>query len=264
MPRTIVILLITLCLVSSANVRADSVVFTGADTDGRSASVDFTQLSGNQLQVTLTNTSTNDVLVPVDVLTGVFFDILSNPTLSRISAILADGSTILFPPSGTGTDVGNSVGGEWAYRNYLSGAPGGARQGISSSGLGLVGPGDRFPGSNLQGPGSPGGLDYGLTSAGDNPATGNRPVTGKSALARNSVVFRLGNLPDAFQVGDISNVQFQYGTSLSEPHFAGFPSFNSPNEDLAAPEPSALLLFTLGGLMLCYYQRRRKNSTSRD
>src|SRR5262245_14749989 len=38
------------------------------------ASVEFVQ-SGSNLQVRLTNTSSTDVLVPTDVLTGVYFDI---------------------------------------------------------------------------------------------------------------------------------------------------------------------------------------------
>ena len=105
------------------------------------------------------------------------------------------------------------------YRSGLSGAPGGAGQGISSTGLGLFGPFDLFPGSNLQGPASPDGLQYGITSAGDNPLTGNTPVTasGMNDLIQNAVAFKLTGLPGGFTLSDISNVSFLYGTSLPVP-----------------------------------------------
>src|SRR5262249_38071850 len=142
-----------------------------------------------------TNTSDGDVLMPVDVLTAVFFDV-SGPALSLTptSAVLNGGSTVFF---GT-TDPGNVVGGEWAYKGGLVGEPAGDHYGISSTGINLFGPGDRFPGNNLQGPDSPDGLQYGITSAGDNPATGNSPVTGDNALIQNSVVFHLSGLPAGF------------------------------------------------------------------
>ena len=183
--------------------------------------------SGTNLIVTLENTSLNDVLVPIDVLTAVFFDIAGDPALTPVSAVLLGGSVVYFG----GTDPGGVVGGEWAYASGLSGAPGDASQGISSTGLGLFGPGDLFPGTDLDSPASPNGLNYGITSAGDNLATGNWPVTGKEPLIKNGVVFTLSGLPEGFALSDISNVYFQYGTSLDEPHI--------PH----APEPGTLLLF---------------------
>jgi hypothetical protein len=201
--------------------------------------VSFDIVGGNLL-ATLTNTSGLDVLVPADVLTGVFFDITGDPLLTAVSANVASGSSVLF---GT-TDPGSGVGGEWAYTNDLSGAPGGARQGISSSGLGLFGPALLFPGSNLQGPSSPDGLQYGITSAGDNPATGNAAVTGANALTKNAVDFVLTGLPVNFSLASISNVSFQYGTALSEPSFPGNPGGE-------VPEPSTVVLFATGiGLIL--------------
>ncbi len=195
--------------------------------------------SGADLVVTLTNTSTADVLVPVDVLTGVFFDVAGSAlSLGRTSATLNAGSIVLF---GT-TDPGDVVGGEWAYLGGLSGAPHGADYGISSTGLGLFGPGDRFPGTNLAGPpsGSPGGLEYGITSAGDNGATGNTPVTGDNALIKNSVVFVLSGLPQGFDpAASIGNVSFQYGTDLKEPNYPGVPT---PGVGLSACLMSGLAL----------------------
>lgn len=204
-----------------------------------SAEVWFAQ-SGTDLIVTLSNPSPFDVRLPSEVLTAVFFTLAGNPTLTPKSAILSFGSIVLFG----GTDPGGVVGGEWAYRNHLSGAPLGADEGISSAGFGLFGPGNRFPGSNLQGPTNPNGLQYGITSAGDNPATGNQAVTGQNALIKNSVVFTLSGLPAGYLLTEssITAVSFQYGTALPprDPNVAG----------ILIPEPNTFVLCLAGMLSL--------------
>ena len=219
---------------------AGAVPVTFEESNGtRSASVTFDFEEPGHLVVTLTNTSLADVLGPSAVLTGVFFSIPGAPVLTPYYATLGLGSSVLFAPAG---GEGPDVGGEWAYRGGLTGAPGDANQGISSSGLGLFGPGDRFPGSNLQGPDSPDGLQYGITSAGDDPTTGNSRVTGgDGALIQNSVVFELGAVApgDGFDLSDISNVSFQYGTSL------------------AVPEPGTLVLLGSGLIILGLLGRKK-------
>jgi len=210
-------------------VEATPITFTGAS-GNLSASVTF-DTSGTNFIVTLTNTSLNDVLVPADVLTGIFFTIPGNLALTRISAVLGTGSSVFYDPDGQ--PPGGVVGGEWAYKNGLLGAPGGANQGISSSGFGLFGSFDLFPGADLAPPVSPDGLNYGILSAGDNTLTGNTGVTGKGGEIKNSVIFTLGGLPINFNLATISNVNFQYGTALNEPN-------------IPVPEPSTLLLLGAG------------------
>lgn len=227
-----------------------TVTYTGYNSNGLNAQVDF-DLVGSQLQVTLSNISTADVLVPANVLTGVFFDYGAGTlTLTPVSGVLNAGSVVV---NGT-TDPGNVVGGEWAYKGGLSGAPHGAKYGISSSGLGLFGPGDLFPGSNLDGPTSPDGLQYGITSLGDNIATGNAEVLG-SPLIKNSVVFLLSGLPTNFVLTNDSfkNVSFQYGTALDEPNLTtGY----NPTGEPGVPGPAAALSFGIGFWAAI---RRRKN-----
>ena len=85
------------------------------------------------------------------------------------------------------------------------------------------------------------GLEYGLTSVGDDPTTGNAPVTGKNALIQNEVIFTLSGLPDGFDPSlRISGVRWQYGTSLDEPHL---------------PEPASAALVLCGAVALL---RRRR------
>ncbi|MCK6456676.1 MAG: PEP-CTERM sorting domain-containing protein [Phycisphaerae bacterium] len=207
--------LFALCGFLGAN-RANAAPLLFTDSSGNlAASVEFDAV-GTNLVVTLSNTSVYDVLVPSDVLTAVFFDVAEPAlALTPVSAVVSADSSVLFGP----TDPGNSVGGEWAYRAGLVGAPAGQVYGIGSAGFGLFGPSDLFPGNNLQGPASVNGLQYGITSFGDDPATGNTPVTGSNALVRNTVVFTLSGLPEGFDPSSrITGPVFQYGTSLSEPH----------------------------------------------
>jgi hypothetical protein len=215
----------------------------------RAAQVDFVR-SGSDLIVTLTNTSSADALVPTDILTAVFFDVTGNPLLTRTSALVPLGSSVLV--GGTGADVtpgDRVVGGEWSYINSIS-DPANHNEGISSTGVGTFGPGNRFPGSNLQGPDSPDGIQYGITAAGDNLLTGNGGLSGQH-LIKNSMVFTLagfGSEPDAV----ITAARFLYGTSLSEPQFEG--TILTP-----VPEPSALALAALGLAAMIFTLRRTRS-----
>jgi hypothetical protein len=225
-------------------------IYTGSN-GTLSASVEF-DIVGTDLIVTLTNTSTADVLAPGDVLTAVFFNLDGDPALSRDSAVL-NASTVFYDSDGQ--PAGGVVGGEWAYLNGLTQY--GANAGISSSGFGLFGPSNVFPGANLAGPVEPDGVQYGLLSAGDDINTGNGGITGSDGLIRNSVTFTLDSLPAGFTSADIGTVTFQYGTALTETHIIGECTENCPPL-LQTPEPGSLALIAVGALALAATRRKLK------
>jgi hypothetical protein len=238
---------------------AAAVTFTGSDSFGRAASATF-DTSGTNFLVTLTNTSSADVLVPTDVLTGVFFNLSGDPSLRRTSAVLASGSTVSYDSDGQ--PAGGVVGGEWAYNaDVSSDSLRGVNQGISASGLGIFGRFNRFAGANLADNENVGGLDYGILSAGDNPATGNGGVTGSGGLIRNSVVFTLSGLPTGFNpMTSVRNVFFQYGTNLSEPRIAGTATSTPNPNSQSVPEPSTMAGLLVTGLAAVRSRSKRKQN----
>ena len=239
--------------ISGANSSPLTVTATGTNSatgQALAASATFA-VSGTNLIVTLTNTSVADVLAPSDVLTALYFDISGNPTLTASSAVVAIGSSVFFGS----TDPGSVVGGEWAYATGLSGTPDHQTRGISSSGIGGIFGSPDFPGSNLQGPAALDGLQYGITSAGDNTANGNSAVTGGNALIKNSVVFTLSGVNADFNPATlISNVAFQYGTSIAEPCIGTC----SPPHLTTVVEPGSIGIFGAALLAFATIRTRRQ------
>jgi len=235
---------------------ADSGVTTFSFTDGnpRASRATF-EISGGNLVIGLSNTSTFDVMVPEENLTALFFDLAGGASLSPVSAVLGEGavvyqgSTIITDINGDGsvdTDDRN-VGGEWAYKMNVPTLP--ATYAISSVGLDdLIGPQDRFDTTiNLAGPESPDGMQYGILSTGDDPATGNGGILG-NVVSRDSVVFTLSGLGTDFDLSEISNVWFHYGTSYTSP---------LPPPPPEMPEPVTVMAFILSAGALTGYTRRR-------
>ena len=215
-----------------------------------SASVTFDLfVSGptTNLIVTLANTATYKPNDPADMLTAVFFSIVGDPTLTRVSGLLSLGSDV----ANTGTNVtiaGGVIGGSWSYLSGLNHAPGNANEGISSAGFNLFGPKNVFPGAAIPNDSPvPGGVGGGLTTATDDGSGYNGGLLGRPFI-RSSAVFTLGEVPGSFTLSDISGIMFQYGTALwIEPGLPGL---------LLIPEPGSAMLTGWGFLLLALLSRR--------
>ncbi|MCE9589932.1 MAG: hypothetical protein K8S99_05350 [Planctomycetes bacterium] len=248
---------------------AHALTINGAS-GSKAASVDFTK-SGTNLIVTLANTGTGDNTAPSDILTAVFFDIVGAPALS-VTGGSAIAELVVNDPTAANNGANKNVGSEWAYSGAIAsgvGIPGNATHGLSSTGIGLFGPADRFDTvGNLQGPDSPNGVQYGITSDADNLATANGGLSG-NGLIRNQVVMTLTGLPAAFVVDSstISNIYFLYGTAL--PPEGGFPGGpcepgtpgcggGGPDPDPSTPEPVTASMGLMSLIGLGFATRRRR------
>jgi hypothetical protein len=215
---------------------------------GLSAAADF-NIVGNNLTLELTNTGSADANAPGDVLTAVFFNIAGNPLLTPVSALLGPTTNVVYDPDGQ--PAGGNVGGEWAYGRFLASTnPFGTTQGVSSAGFNIFGQAN-FNGPDLSSPTAVNGVNYGILPGGWSPLNDNGGLTGSGGLiapnpqganpqVNPSVVFNLGAFPTT---GVISNVFFQYGTSLTE--------FNS------VPDGGTTLML-LGSALACLGVLRRR------
>jgi hypothetical protein len=224
--------------------RPASAAFTivGADGD-RAASVTFS-VSAGQLTMTLTNTynlnPATEQVNPAHLLTGVFFKTNSTFTLGKVSATLAPGSSFLNGGLITPDDLwdGTDVGGEFAYATGINPGTTTYDHGVSSSGLGAFGTGDRFNTNTLYHPDNPDGPDFGIapedTQLADLDGDGatNRPQI------KNSVVFKFTTgLTEAQLLATITQVRFQYGTGFADG------SIETPFDELSpVPAPAGLVL----------------------
>lgn len=211
------------------------------------ATAEFDVVDGN-LVVVLTNTSTSDILKSSSVLTALFFDLAGSPTLTPTSALVGPSSSLRKNGvllGGAGTNIGDF----WAYENLGGAGPQGQNSGIGAAGFGLFGTAN-FDGSDGD---MVDGADYGITSAGDDTTTGTAGLK-NLPLVQNSVVFTLSGLPSSIDSNTdlrtvITNVSFQYGSSLSEPNLSG-----------VVPEPGSLWLLGSGLALLLRRRRERAGS----
>ncbi|HZP80805.1 MAG TPA: XDD4 family exosortase-dependent surface protein [Chthonomonadaceae bacterium] len=235
---------VALALICSTGTLKAQTFFGG--TSPLHASATFSITGGGDLDIIFTNLATTAASGNAAVLTGLFFDVSGATTFSRTgSSIDANGSSYV---NGSLSGV---LGDHWAanFGRTLSGAPGGALNGIGASGLGGVfGSNDSFSGSG----GSPQGVDYGLVGPGG-PGSVN---SNQGPQLQNSIHVVLHSTTPLASNAVISNVWFQYGSALQgEPGFPGVPA------------PPALLTALMGAAMpgagfVMQRLRRRQNVTA--
>jgi len=281
---SLVVLSVSLCFIATPVLQA-AITFDGELTVSGytyKAKVTF-QNSGGNLVVTLSNTATERASAPGQVLTTLFFAANGETlSLTPVSAILPAGSdaygkdvTTLIGYDRHGRPIYDThfdrtvpwhitaVGGEWAYKADTGVNPPDPDPiyGIGSAGLGVFAPTDRFPPlTNLWGPDSVDGVQFGIIPAVDDLSSSNGGL--QVPLIRNTVVFTLSGLGTA-EPGDIINeVGFQYGTALDEPRVivGGNP------RPLGVPEPTGLVIWSIlsgGAAGLAAMRRRRAEASGR-
>jgi hypothetical protein len=227
---------------SQAALQVDTKTWS-ASSGSLAASATFTTWNDGTLTVLLQNTSAADAAVPTDILTALFWDPRSS--LTPLSAVLGPGSTVKNPPSGySGPDLGS----QYAFKAADAGS---VVLGASSIGSGYFGPGDLFPHPggtiNASQGNPPDGLPYGITSASDTAGNDNGGVSG-TALVKNSVLFTFSIAGGVYDLSQVNNVSFQYGTQIGE--------------NVLVPEPTtmiagALLLLPFGASTLRILRRNR-------
>lgn len=255
---------VVLALVWAGTGRAD-ITFSGSGSDGLNpantlqAQVTFS-VSGNELVIDLTNTATFKTLDPQDVLTAVYFDISGKPTLTNPTAVVGPGSKLFETPSQTTLTAPSSLmlastPGGW---DYETGSTGSVSQyyGFGTAGL------DRFAGGTSSG-GNGGPGNYGIAqnvtyTSFSGYLKNDKKSSDLTPLVSNTIQFTLTGLPTGFNLSSISDVRFQYGTSNSEPSFAGIPQVQLQS---VVPEPSTLVVAALGALGFIGYGLRTRSNT---
>jgi hypothetical protein len=215
---------------------AQAVVYSGSGGVGSSlqATAEFSFDGVGGLVIVLTNTDNHiysgtnggNALVPSSLLTGLFFNFAGNPTLVPISATT------------TTVNVTDAIGKYWRYDSLSPPALGTFSQAIRSAGFGVGGgPTGNFAPSPVQ----LGGFDGGIAPANYTPGEGVGQIP-NTLLAQNSVTFHLAGL-GKLTASDLTDVRFQWGTSLTEPSAVGTPSTDIPS----VPEPLSIIVWTFLG-----------------
>lgn len=249
---------------------AGSILFeasgTGANGVTLNASALFT-ISGDVLTIKLTNlgdTSGSLSDLSANTLTGLFFDLPTDISLTPTSASIAPGDLV----NGSACDVGpctsttTDVGGEFVYDTSAGGFNGFHKgdHGISSSGY-IDGGSPNFNGPDLDSPTSPNGINFGIIA----PIGYSNPFKPNGGLANDpliegEVVFTMAISGGTLLESQISNVSFQYGTDFKESKLKAPPGRIVPETPI--PEPVSLLLLA-PALGLAVRRRMRAASDAR-
>jgi hypothetical protein len=205
-----------------------------------SASVLFNYLNNGNLEVKLSNTALKGISDPSDVLTSVFWDYAGSPL--NLSLQSATAPTVVSGTGTTGTNVDLKKINEWQYKSttVTTGLGGdtttsGATSVSQHYGLGTAGLGIFQGGTGQQ-------FDYAIISG--YATNANKPVLG-GQFVKDYATFVFSGLAADFNVNNISNIRFQYGTNLAETSIK--PVKKKIPESRTIP---ALALFTIGVLKL--------------